>query len=197
MFEVYKKVSIIVPVYNAEKTIERCIKSILKQTYNNIEIIIVNDGSTDNSLHICYELSKLDKRIIVIDTVNKGVSVARNIGIEKAKGDYIAFVDADDYVKENMYEKMVNYAEVNKVNLVFCNYEEFNDKCTSKKIEQFNLKDAKNNTMHNTDIIKRLISISEDSIFGSCWRTLFSRKLIIDNNIKFTENRECRVNRYI
>ena len=91
-----RKVTIIVPVYNAEKTIERCVRSIQNQTYKNIEIILVNDGSTDDSLSLCYELQKQSDNILVIDKENSGVSDARNIGIEKASGDYIQFVDSDD-----------------------------------------------------------------------------------------------------
>lgn len=104
-------ISIIVPVYNMEKYIKKCVKSISNQSYRNIEIILVNDGSTDSSLDVCQYLSNCDNRIMLISQENKGVSAARNLGIESAHGCYICFVDADDYVSEDyvsfLHDKMV------------------------------------------------------------------------------------------
>ncbi len=100
-------ISVIVPVYNIEKYLPRCIESIRKQTYNNLEIILVNDGSTDTSGTICDEFAKKDERIRVIHKENGGSSSARNAGIEVAKGEYLGFVDSDDYIESEMYEKMV------------------------------------------------------------------------------------------
>lgn len=102
------KVSIIIPVYNKEKYLDKSIKSILNQTYENFELIIINDGSTDNSFQICHRFEKKDKRIKVIDIENNGVSNARNIGLKKASGEYIQFIDADDYIATNMLEKMIS-----------------------------------------------------------------------------------------
>ena len=99
-------ISIIVPVYNGEKYIEKCINSIRHQTYRNLEIIIVNDGSTDNTLEICKKLQYDDYRIKIINQQNKGVSNARNTGLEAATGKYIGFVDSDDYIEPSMYETM-------------------------------------------------------------------------------------------
>ena len=93
------KVSIIVPVYNVQKYLARCIESLICQTYGNIEIILVNDGSTDGSEDICKEYKNIDNRIIVINQKNAGLSVARNTGIENASGDYLCFVDSDDWVE--------------------------------------------------------------------------------------------------
>ena len=101
-------ISIIVPVYNAENFLNQCIDSLINQTYKNIEIILINDGSTDGSLDICESFEKIDSRILIIDQNNQGVSQARNNGIKKAKGDYIGFVDSDDFVDINMYETMFN-----------------------------------------------------------------------------------------
>lgn len=111
-------ISIIVPVYNAEKWIDRCIKSLIKQTYDDIEIILVNDGSTDTSLSVCKKYADIDKRIVVIDKKNSGVSATRNIGIEIAKGEYIQFVDSDDYIDEKMCEMLVNAIE--NVDMAMC-----------------------------------------------------------------------------
>lgn len=101
-------ISVIVPVYNTEQYLEKCIKSILTQTYNNIELILVNDGSTDNSGDICDVYAKNDSRIIVIHKENGGQSTARNEALEVAKGKYIGFVDSDDYISENMYKYLMD-----------------------------------------------------------------------------------------
>lgn len=99
-------ISIIVPVYNTEKYVQCCIESLMKQTYNALEIIIINDGSVDKSLAICEELAKKDLRIKIFTKSNGGLSDARNFGIKKATGDYLGFVDSDDYVSKDMYEKL-------------------------------------------------------------------------------------------
>ncbi|RGS75650.1 glycosyltransferase family 2 protein [Ruminococcus bromii] len=91
-------ISVIVPTYNSEKTIERCLLSILKQTYENLEVIVVNDGSSDSTETICEKMASCDSRLKVITIKNGGVSHARNIGIDNAKGDYITFVDSDDNI---------------------------------------------------------------------------------------------------
>ena len=97
-------ISIVVPVYNAEKTLEKCLDSILCQTYHCLEIILVNDGSTDSSGNICDDYATKDNRIQVIHKQNGGVSSARNVGIDAASGDYIGFVDSDDWIDPRMYE---------------------------------------------------------------------------------------------
>ena len=114
------KVSIIVPIYNAEKWIERCIDSILNQTHKNLEIILINDGSKDKSKEII--LKYKDERIIFIDKENTGVSATRNLGIEKSSGDYIMFVDSDDYIESNTVETLLKKAVKDKCDLVVCNY---------------------------------------------------------------------------
>ena len=101
-----KLISVIIPVYNVEKYIEQCIKSVVNQTYKNIEILLVNDGSTDKSGEICSEYAKKDNRIKVVYTENLGVSNARNIGLDEAKGEYLTFIDADDYVDERYIEQL-------------------------------------------------------------------------------------------
>lgn len=100
-------VSIIVPVYNAEKFISRCITSILEQSYRNFELILINDGSTDKSGYICNKFSSLDKRIITINKENSGVSDTRNLGINKARGPYICFIDADDYIEKEYLNRLL------------------------------------------------------------------------------------------
>ena len=116
------KVSVVVPVYNSEKFLEYCIQSILNQTYTNIELILVNDGSTDNSLNICAKYKLEDDRVVVINQKNMGVSVARNNGIIHATGEYLQFVDSDDFVDINMTEKLIYAAKENKASMVICGY---------------------------------------------------------------------------
>ena len=96
------KISIIVPIYNVESYLKRCLDSLINQTYSNIEIILINDGSTDLSGDISSKYAKIDKRIKLINSSNKGVSCARNKGLELASGDYIMFVDPDDYIELNI-----------------------------------------------------------------------------------------------
>ena len=101
------KVSIILPIYNAEKYLEECVKSVITQTYQNIQIILVNDGSKDNSWEICQNLKKKDPRIIAITQKNSGVSVARNAGLNIADGEWIMFVDPDDVLSQDIVEKLL------------------------------------------------------------------------------------------
>lgn len=116
------KVSVIMPTYNSEKTIKKSIESVLNQTYRNLEIIIINDGSTDSTEKIIKEYSKIDSRIIYIYQENGGVSSARNTGLNRTTGEYIAFIDADDLYDENMVEILVNYAKDYDSDIVSCSY---------------------------------------------------------------------------
>ncbi len=104
-------ISIIVPVYNAEKYLDRCIKSIINQTYNDLDIILINDGSKDNSFKICNEYMKKDKRIRVFNKDNSGVSDTRNYGIENANGEYIVFIDSDDYIDKDYIKVLISNFE--------------------------------------------------------------------------------------
>ncbi|MGN2337051.1 glycosyltransferase family 2 protein [Clostridium cagae] len=115
-----QKVSVIVPVYNSEQYVGYCINSILNQTYRNIEVILVDDGSTDDSLKICRNYEDIDKRVKVITTPNKGVSSARNIGINNACGKYLQFVDSDDTIAPEMIERLVVAIETYEMDIVFC-----------------------------------------------------------------------------
>jgi len=116
-----KKVSIIIPVYNSEKYIKECLDSIINQTYKNLEIIIVNDVSTDNSINIIKQFK--DKRIKIVNlNYNSGVAIARNRGIEEATGDYICFIDSDDYWDLTKIEKQVNFIEKNNYSFIYSDY---------------------------------------------------------------------------
>ena len=119
------KLSIIVPVYNAEKYIHKFVMSILNQTFTNFELILINDGSSDNSGNICDHYASVDERIKVIHLKNSGASVARNVGVENAIGDYIGFVDSDDYIDSNMYHDLLEAAEDTNADIIKCGYREF------------------------------------------------------------------------
>lgn len=115
-------ISVIVPVYNVEAYLPMCLESIINQTYKNLEIILINDGSTDNSLNICKNYAKKDDRIVVKTQKNKGLSATRNKGIEMAHGKYIGFVDADDVISLNMYEYLYRAIIQDRSQLSICNY---------------------------------------------------------------------------
>lgn len=128
-----KKVSVIMPIYNCEKYLKRSIESIINQTYNCLEIILINDGSTDNSLNICVDYSKNDNRIKIIDKKNEGVSQARNDGIKKATGEYIFFMDSDDWIDSNTIE--ICMKEIGNFDLLMFPYiKEFSNKSIIRRL---------------------------------------------------------------
>ena len=116
------KVSIIVPVYNVEKYIDKCINSILNQTFKDFELILVDDGSTDSSGDICDKYREIDDRVIVIHKENGGLSSARNIGLKYSKGQYIGFIDGDDYVEKDMYKKLYSVCKDNNCEISICKF---------------------------------------------------------------------------
>lgn len=115
-------ISVIVPIYNVEKYLDKCIESIVKQSYTNLEIILINDGSTDNCLKKCEEWNKKDERIIVINKENGGLSSARNAGLDVCKGNYIVFVDSDDYINPEMIKELYNSLVKYGSDILICNY---------------------------------------------------------------------------
>lgn len=110
-----KQVTVVICAYNSENTIAKCIKSVSNQSYKNLQILVVNDGSTDNTLNVCEELVKRDPRIIVVNQSNSGVSAARNKGLVNATGYYVTFVDGDDYLENDHIEKLISRADGNKL----------------------------------------------------------------------------------
>ena len=116
------KVSIIVPVYNVEKYLDRCMESLLNQTLKDIEIILVDDGSPDNCPQMCDDYAKKDSRVKVVHKANAGLGYARNSGLDVATGEYVAFVDSDDYVELDMYEQMYEASLNYQVQMVLCGF---------------------------------------------------------------------------
>lgn len=171
-------ISVIIPIYNAEKTLKRCIDSLLNQTYSNLELLLIDDGSTDNSNKICKKFSLIDKRVKYLKKDNGGVSSARNMGLKVATGDFIAFVDSDDYVEENMFELLINNLISNKADIAICNlfYEDINKKI----IYRF---DHKNSMFDKTDYPE--LSYYKKCISGYVCNKLYSKKIIYNDNNSF------------
>ena len=117
-------ISVIVPIFQVEKYLDKCISSIISQTYHNLEIILVDDGSTDNCSQICEKYKELDNRIKVIHKQNGGLSQARNVGLEIATGDFIGFVDSDDWIEPNMYETLISTLFEMNADIAVCGYQD-------------------------------------------------------------------------
>lgn len=122
-----KMVSVIIPVYNVEKYLNRCLDSVIQQSYRNIEIILIDDGSTDNSGHICDEYSKIDSRICVFHKSNGGLSEARNLGLDHVHGDFITFIDSDDFVSKWYIEYLITLIKKHNADMAVCQYRESAD----------------------------------------------------------------------
>lgn len=172
------KVSVIIPAYNAEKTIEKCLYTLLNQTFDDYELIVINDGSTDSTKSILDNF-KENTKLIVINKQNEGMGKARNIGIKEATGEYIIFVDSGDYVDEKLLEEYYNFASTNDLDVVTSMYNKvINNKivlCPSTKYKIGNIKTS-------PQILNSIEYVS--------WAKLYRRKMLIDNNIFFVENKK-------
>ena len=185
-------ISIIIPVYNAERYLRQCIESVITQTFKDWEAILVNDGSKDSSLAVCQEYAARDKRISVIDKPNGGPSSARNKGLENAQGEYVYFMDADDWIETKFLEDFVRNAVATKR----CCYE--NEDCDydiifqgfvreladGRKEESFAM-DADTSMMSKEEIICRLY---KEHVYGWSWCKLFRREIIEKHHIRFDES---------
>ncbi len=176
-----ERISVIIPIYNVpSKYLRQCIESIINQTYSNIEIILIEDGSSNNCKEICEEYAKKDKRIIVICQQNQGVSVARNNGIKIATGDWITFIDADDYIEKDFCEKMLDVTLRNNSQCVICAY----NRIYNEKIERVLKKESF--FMNNEKFIKGILTVQ--SGFGFCHMKLWKADIIKNNNVQFNES---------
>jgi glycosyltransferase involved in cell wall biosynthesis len=178
------KVSVIIPVYNAEKYLTECIESLLAQTLHECEFIFVNDGSVDSSQQIIQSFQKEDARIRLINQVNQGVSVARNTGIEKASGEYIGFVDADDYIKSDMYEVLYRAANEQEYEMVFSNFE--SEMEGHKVITTYPFPSAK--ALDKGYIQSEILSyfLKNDNLNTACSK-IYKSKVIQENKVVFPE----------
>jgi len=172
-------ISIVVPVYGVEEYLERCVDSIINQTYKNIEIILVDDESPDNCGKLCDEFAKKDKRIIVIHKKNGGLSDARNAGLEKSSGEYVCFVDSDDFVSELYVEKLLNGAIKNNADICACNFEytDLNDKRWIRK-------EKENKVYSRKEAIKDIFT-TEQNTEVMAWNKIYKKSLFTQNDIRF------------
>lgn len=173
-------ISVIVPVYNVKPFLVECLDSIINQTYKNLEIILVDDGSNDGSEKICDEYKEKDDRIKVIHQRNRGLSVARNIGIEKSNGKYLTFVDSDDYIHKEMLE--VLYENIKKYNceISICNY---------SNNEDLKIRDAKN--IEIFDSLEKMLGQLYNKYgicFGTAWGKLYKRNIF--DSLRYPENKK-------
>ena len=176
-------VSIIVPIYNAALDLVRCLESIKRQRYENLEILLVNDGSSDSSLEICRMYARLDPRIIVIDKENSGVSGTRNLAIERASGKYLQFVDADDHLDPNAVRLMVEAMEENESDLVIASY------CSvtpggKTRVYSFLPPDRQ---FSKKEFARHLIEEPASFYFSVMWNKLYRRDLVMEHGIRCSE----------
>lgn len=171
-------ISIIVPTYNVEKYIRTCIESILAQTYRNIEVIIVNDGSTDQSLAVISDLICSHHNIKVINQKNQGLSVARNTGIDAATGKYIAFVDADDKIKPDFVSSLYQIADKTGADIVRGSFRDFNGNIPKGWVPDFNVP-----TNYGTIVLDQFLS---SNISFVVWSSIYRLDFINSNHIRFT-----------
>ncbi len=171
------KVSVIVPVYNTEKYLKNCIDSLLKQNFEDYEIIVINDLSPGNAEEIIKSYN--DKKIVYIkNKTNKGIGYNRNLGIKKAKGEYVCFIDLDDYVKEDFISKMYNYSKENNLDLCVCDYVNVDEE--GNKLKEFNLSDFCITNYEENNKILCEINLAP-------WNKLYKKDMLVKNKIEFSE----------
>lgn len=174
-----KLISIIVPIYKVEKYLKKCIESILKQTYKNIEIILVDDGSPDNCGKICDYYKQMDKRIKVIHKNNGGLSEARNYGIREARGDYLLFVDSDDFIAENICEILINNINKYSADMAICNFYYVFENKKAIKNEMSSKKDVQ--VLEKENIIREyFLNYSVD--LNVAWNKLYKKDIFKGKN---------------
>lgn len=176
------KISVIIPVYNAEKYLDQCLQSVLNQSFTDFELLLINDGSKDRSGEICEAYATKDSRIQVFHQENKGVSAARNVGLDHAKGEWITFVDSDDYVTEEYYKNLT--ANINgKADLIIGGFKKVNEKLEEKK-EGLKLEKKVISGKNHNDVLK-LYPIFN---FAYPFAKLFKTEIIRKNKVKFPIN---------
>ncbi|WP_288529205.1 glycosyltransferase [uncultured Eubacterium sp.] len=175
------KISVIVPVYNAEKYLDRCVESIINQTFKDFELILVDDGSTDDSGVLSDKLATKDKRIKVFHKENGGVSSARNIGLDNALGKYVAFCDPDDFIHPQMYEILYKFAKDNDAECVVCNFESFSD-FNNIKVQDITLEN-KYECFSGKQAYEYIRLSDKRNMLGCVWNKLFLKSSI--HNLRF------------
>lgn len=166
-------ISIIIPVYNVELYLDECIESMRKQTYHNIEILLIDDGSTDSSPQICDSYALKDSRVKVVHQRNQGPSVARNTGLENAIGEYIVFIDSDDFINEKMIEKLYTSLKETNSDMSICNFKYIYESCDDIQVERSPIKDE---ILYTEDIISKLFQ-SKNWYYVVVWNKMYKREL--------------------
>lgn len=179
-----EKVSIVVPVYNMGDKIETCVQSLIKQTYQNIEIILVDDGSKDDSYQHCLHLAEIDSRIIALHTENRGSGPARNHGIDHATGRYIYFPDADDYLEPNAIAILVDAIKDGECDLVVFGFKNVNQNGTEISVKKYS-EAVRNGEMIRKDYSSYMTTSSEYGIQGAPWNKFFALSVIKTHAIEF------------
>lgn len=169
-----KLISVIIPVYNVHSYLRRCLDSVVNQTYKNIEILLVDDGSTDNSAQICLEYEKKYKNVIYLYKKNGGLSDARNYGIKHSKGDYIAFVDSDDYIDPEMYQYLLSDMIKYNADIATCSYQEF----SNEFVFENSFSDCKVEVYDRKEGVRNLFRA--DKYCNYAWNKLYKRELFTD-----------------
>ena len=173
------KISVIIPIYNSERYVEKCIRSVMNQTYRNLEIILIDDGSTDNSPCICDMLAQEDLRILVLHKENEGVGKGENLGLKMATGEYIAFVEADDYIVSDMYEQLYEAANKTDADIIKCGFF-YNDGILKEETSLYAVADE-GETFNAAD--RPIIFLHH----ASMWAGMYKSKFIKENGIKNIE----------
>ena len=178
-------ISVIVPIYKVEPYLHRCIESIIAQTYRNLEIILVDDGSPDRCPEICDEFAQKDTRVKVFHKENGGLSDARNYGIQNSTGDYIGFVDSDDFIHENFYKKLLDMIKEHDADISICNMLRFKD---YKEVLVNELLNCDSVVLTSIEALKALFTAKD---YGSvmAWNKLYKASLFKDHNIFYPINR--------
>lgn len=194
------KVSVIVPVYNAEKYLQECVDSILRQTLTDLELILVDDGSTDSSPAICDRYAEQDARVQVIRQANAGLSAARNRGIEVAAGEWVAFVDSDDFIDANMYRTMIIAAEAKGAQLAVCTGYYYSD---VRKERMSSVHDTKGFCKCSEDFVRDWLWTSDETtvLFTVVWNKIYQRKFFADDlyfaRLRISEDEEFSTRLYL
>lgn len=188
------KVSIIVPVYNVEKYLPRCLESLVNQTLKEIEIIIIDDESPDNCPELCDKYAKQDCRIKVIHKKNGGLGLARNSGIDYARGQFVAFVDSDDFVEKNMYEDLYNETKVNNLDTCFCRYSKYYNTGKIEPIVECNKRVIWRGRKEIDSFLMEMLGsniASDNRKFSmSVCKAIYSMDFITENRIRFLSERD-------
>lgn len=178
------KVSVIIPVYNAEKYLHKCVDSVINQTLDDIEIILVDDGSTDNSPVICDDYERKHDNIKVFHKENGGLSSARNMGMDKATGEYIGFVDSDDYIAPEMYEKLYHASKKLGCDMAICNYQVVKD---SNMLSIGKIEFPENRRVNQNEVRTLMQTSNKRGFLWFVWKSIYKRDLLQQNGVRFIE----------